>query len=106
MPEEISPELFDHLVDLAALELTPEEGGYLRRQMNNQLQAIHELVAISLDAELAAASHGISYSKDMSAHIRKDDWIPNPDPGKLLQQAPETDDGYIIVPEIPHKELE
>jgi aspartyl/glutamyl-tRNA(Asn/Gln) amidotransferase C subunit len=106
MPEEISPELFNHLVDLAALELAPEEGEYLRRQMNNQLQAIHELGAIPLNAELAAASHGITYSKDMSAPIRKDDWIPNPDPGKLLQQAPETDDGYIIVPEIPHKELE
>jgi aspartyl-tRNA(Asn)/glutamyl-tRNA(Gln) amidotransferase subunit C len=106
MPEEISPELFNHLVDLAALELTPEEGDYLRRQMNNQLQAIHELGAIPLEAELTPASHGISYSKEMSAQFRKDEWIPSPDPGKLLRQAPETDDGYVVVPEIPHKDLD
>ena len=49
MSDAITPEMFAHLVDLAALELSPEEAEYLRRQLNNQLKAIHELEAIPLD---------------------------------------------------------
>ena len=52
MSETITPELFAHLVDLAALELSPEEGEYIRAQLNNQLKAIHELEAIPLDEDL------------------------------------------------------
>jgi aspartyl-tRNA(Asn)/glutamyl-tRNA(Gln) amidotransferase subunit C len=106
MSEEISPELFAHLVDLAALELKPEEGEYLRKQMNNQLKSINELVSIPLDADLVVASHGITYSPEISSKNRNDDWKAHPEPDKLLKQAPEIDDGYIVVPEIPHKELD
>ena len=55
MSDPITPEIFAHLVDLAALELSPEEAEYLRRQLNNQLKAIHELEAIPLDE--APAGH-------------------------------------------------
>ena len=37
MTEEITRELFDKLVDLAALELDEEEAEYIRRQLNDQL---------------------------------------------------------------------
>lgn len=106
MPDEISPELFAHLVDLAALELTPDEGDYLRRQMNNQLKAIKELVSIPLDSEIVVASHGIAYSPEIAAKNRKDEWSAYPNPDMLLKQAPEVENEYIIVPEIPHKDLE
>jgi len=105
MTEPILPDLFNHLVQLAALELSPEEAEYLRRELNNQLKAIHELEAIPLGAEIPAASHGISYTVDTSSSIRQDEWHPHPNPDEILEQAPETDEGYIIVPDIPHTEL-
>ena len=40
MAEEITAEIFDHLVELAALELEAKEAEYLRAQLNSQLKAI------------------------------------------------------------------
>jgi aspartyl-tRNA(Asn)/glutamyl-tRNA(Gln) amidotransferase subunit C len=106
MPDEITPELFNHLVQLAALELNHEEGEYLRKEMNNQLRSIRELIAIPINFDLPIRPHGISYSPATSPEIRADEWKPYPDSEKLLAQAPEIEEGYIIVPEIPHKDLE
>lgn len=105
MREEITPELFKHLVELAALELDERESEYLRGQLNNQLKAIHELEAIPLDDETPTASHGVPYTPATSPALRPDTWSPYPDPDALLRCAPETDDGYIIVPEIPTQDL-
>jgi aspartyl-tRNA(Asn)/glutamyl-tRNA(Gln) amidotransferase subunit C len=105
MSDEISPELFNHLVDLAALELEPEEAEYLRGQLNNQLKAIHELETIPLDARTPVASHGVPYGAEVSAPIREDEPAPWPEPGRLIAEAPETEDGYIVVPDIPHQDL-
>ena len=102
---DISPEVFQHLVSLAALELSAEEAEYLRGQINNQLKAIHELEAIPLDENMIITSHGVPYSAETSPEPRADRWFPYPNPQAILAQAPETDDGYIIVPEIPHTEL-
>lgn len=106
MADEITPEVFAHLVGLGALELTPEEGEYLRGQLNNQLKAIHELEAIPLDAGLPASLHGLPYPAQVSQAPRQDAWEPFPRPGEILDQAPVSEDGYIIVPEIPHTDLE
>lgn len=105
MTDEISPELFKHLVELAALELDEQESEYLRRQLNNQLKAIHELEAIPLDASTPIAAHGVPYTPATSPALRPDTWSPYPDPAALLKCAPETDEGYIIVPEIPTQDL-
>jgi aspartyl/glutamyl-tRNA(Asn/Gln) amidotransferase C subunit len=104
--EEITPEVFDHLVELAALELEPVEADYLRRQLNNQLKAIHELEAIPLDEATPVTTHGVPYTPGIRPLARSDEWLPYPHPHDILAQAPETDDGYIVVPEIPHTELE
>lgn len=106
MNEEINRETFAHLVELAALQLTPEESEYLRQQLNNQLNAIHELEAIPLDAEAAITSHGVPYTAENSPAPRADAWQPYPDPQAILDQAPQVEDGYIIVPEIPHTDLD
>jgi aspartyl-tRNA(Asn)/glutamyl-tRNA(Gln) amidotransferase subunit C len=106
MSDEISRETFDHLVDLAALELTPAEGEYLRRQLNNQLKAIHELEAIPLETQVAPTSHGVPYTPAISQPPREDVWQPCDDPAAILAQAPEIDDGYIVVPEIPTTQLD
>lgn len=106
MNEQINQETFAHLVDLAALQLTPEEAEYLRQQLNNQLNAIHELEAIPLDENAAITAHGVPYSAAISPAPRADIWQAYPDPESILAQAPLVEDGYIIVPEIPHIDLE
>ena len=105
MSEQITPEIFNHLVELAALELNPQEAEYLRKQLNNQLTAIDDLSQVPLDPETQIASHGVPYSPATSALLRLDEWHPHPDPAKLLVGAPETADGYIVVPEIPHQDI-
>lgn len=106
MTDPITPEIFAHLVELAAFELDAVEGEYLRRQLNNQLKAVQELVAIPLDESLPLTLHGVPYPPQISAPLRADEWQPDPDPGKILKQAPETADNYIVVPDIPHTRLE
>jgi len=105
MTDEITPELFTHLVELAALELSADESEYLRRQLNNQLKSIHELESIPLDPATPIASHGVPYTAETSAAIREDILAPYPNPARLLSGAPEVADNYIVVPEIPHQDL-
>ncbi len=106
MQEEITPEVFEHLVELAALELTPEEGEYLRAQLNKQLQAVRELQAIPLEEGIPPASHGVPYTPESSPPPREDRWQPYPNVEALLSQVPETEEGYIVVPDIPHEALD
>lgn len=106
MSEAITPEVFNHLVELAALALDPREAEYVRRQLNNQLKAIHELEAIPLEGDIAATSHGVPYTAAISPAPREDVWLPYPDPKGILAQAPDTSDSYIVVPDIPHTTLE
>ena len=106
MTDAISPELFAHLVDLAALQLEPGEAEYIRKQLNNQLKAIHELEAIPLDESLPLTAHGVPYTAASSQAPREDDWAACPNPEEILAQAPHMHDGYIIVPDIPHTKLE
>lgn len=106
MSEAITPEIFNHLVDLAALALDPQEAEYVRKQLNNQLKAIQELEAIPLDGKISTTSHGVPYTATISPALREDEWRPYPDPQDILTQAPETSDSYIVVPDIPHTTLE
>ncbi len=106
MTDLITPEIFAYLVDLAALELDPAEAEYIRRQLNNQLNAIQELEAIPLDASTGLTSHGVPYTPEISPGLRSDEWIPSPAVEAILAQAPKTEDRYIVVPDIPHTTLE
>lgn len=106
MNDPISPEVFSHLVDLAALQLEPAEAEYLRQQLNNQLKAIHELEAIPLEEDVPITSHGVPYTAAISPAPREDTWYPYPNPEDIVGQAPEAEDGYIVVPDIPHTNLE
>ncbi|MCS7246994.1 MAG: aspartyl/glutamyl-tRNA amidotransferase subunit C [Anaerolineales bacterium] len=102
----ITPELFDHLVELAALELSPHEAEYLRRELNNQLRALQELVAVPLDPDIPPALHGINYPREIRPPLRNDEWIPSSHVETILKQAPELEERYVVVPEIPHQDLE
>lgn len=106
MSEEITIEVFNHLVTLAALELDEKQAVYLRRELNQQLNVIHELEAIPLDANMTTTAHGVSYNQSTSPALREDTWQPHPNPDEILQQAPQVDDHYIVVPDIPHEKLD
>ena len=106
MADQISPELFDHLVELAALELTKDESEYLRRELNNQLKAIEELAAIPIPEGTPLARHGVPYEAAVRPFLRDDIAQSSRLAEAILEQAPQTDDNYIAVPEIPHEELE
>lgn len=106
MIDEITPELFEHLVELAAFAFDPEEADYLRAELNNQLKAIQQLEAVPLQTNLPLALHGISYSRDNKPALREDVWEPCDNPDEILAQAPQVEDRYIIVPDIPHTELD
>lgn len=106
MSEEITPEVFNHLVELAALELDPEESEYLRTQLNKQLKAIHELEFIPLEADVPPARHGVPFPAEISSDLREDEWKAYPAPAELLKQAPAQEENYYVVPDIPHTKLE
>jgi len=105
-PEEITPEIFAHLVHLAELELDPEEAEYLRGQLNGQLRAIREMAAIEVDPATPITSHGVPYPPEARPPLREDVVEPCDDVEAILAQAPETDARYLVVPDIPHTELE
>lgn len=102
----ITPQVFAHLVELAALELTDDEADYLRRELNQQLQAIRDLEAIELPAELEITSHGVPYAPEIRPELRDDQERPAELADRILEQAPELEDRYLVVPDIPHTELE
>lgn len=106
MSDEITPEVFNHLVELAALELDAKDAEYLRRELNHQLAAIHILEGIALPDDVAPAARGVPYPPERSAPIRPDEVVRCEERDAILSQAPELDDGYIVVPEIPQEELE
>ncbi len=104
--EEISPQVFDHLVQLAALELESSQAEYLRHELNKQLTSIRELGAIQLDHDLPAASHGVPYPPEHKPALRDDIWEACPEVEAITAQTPQFEEGYIIVPDIPHTTLE
>jgi len=106
MEEKITPEIFQRLVDLAALELSEREADYLRQELNNQLISIEVLESIPIDAEVQVASHGVPYPPERSPTPREDEVIQDSHKEEIMDQAPETEDGYYVVPDISHEELE
>ena len=103
---EITEETFRHLVDLAALELSPEETEYLRRELNSQLRAIADLESIALPEGTPITSHGIPYPPEVSPALRADEIEVCAEADEILAQAPKRDGRYLVVPDQPATELE
>jgi aspartyl-tRNA(Asn)/glutamyl-tRNA(Gln) amidotransferase subunit C len=106
MSDAISEEIFNHLVDLAALELEQAESRYLLTEMNKQIKAIQELEQIPLNQATPPARHGVPFSTSICPPLREDEVDMYPHVDDLLGQVPDAEDRYIIVPDIPHTELE
>lgn len=106
MKDNITPEVFQHLVDLASLEVSKAEGEYLRKELNNQMVSIEVLESIPIEAETGTAAHGVPYTENNSPALRDDVSRQDPNREDILAQAPELEDGFIVVPDISHEELE
>jgi aspartyl/glutamyl-tRNA(Asn/Gln) amidotransferase C subunit len=104
--DEITEGIFAHLVHLAELELEPEEAEYLRRQLNGQLRAIRELAAIELDPETPITSHGVPYPDLARPALREDEIQASDAADDILAQAPRVEARFVVVPDIPHQDLE
>jgi len=104
--EPIDERVFQHLVQLAALELRADEAEYLRRELNAQLAAIRELEAIRIAADLPITSHGVPYSPTTGSGPRADEIRPSELAEEILAQAPEVVDRYLVVPDLPRTDLE
>ncbi|NLN69304.1 MAG: aspartyl/glutamyl-tRNA amidotransferase subunit C [Chloroflexi bacterium] len=104
MTDEISPELFEKLVDLAALGVDPNEAAYLRLELNKQLQAIRILESVDID--VVHAEPEVTQLIETRLPCRADVWEPFENPEEILDQAPQVEDGYLIVPDITHTELD
>ena len=103
--EILPPHVFLHLVDLAALELSPEEADYLRREMNAQLRAIAELAAIDVPHGTPVTSHGIPFPPERRPALRQDEARPCAQADEILELAPEREGRYIVVPDQPATDL-
>ena len=106
MTDKISPQDFERLAELASLELPPDEAEYLRKELNNQMLSIEVLESIPIDTEVETAAHGVPYQAYNSAVPREDLSLQDPNRDEILNQAPELEDGYIVVPDISHEELD
>jgi len=93
----ISPELFNKLVGLAALELTAEESAYLFEELNHQLTSVEALSQIPLPEGIEPSLHGLDC---LGAPPRRDEWLPFPTPEEIIALAPETEDDMIAVPDV------
>jgi len=105
MEEKITREVFDKIVELAALELEEEEAEYIRQQLNGQLAAVAELEAVPLEENTPPAAHGVPYTEQISAEARADVHNPFKQTGDILNTAPEVDERYFVTPDIPHEDL-
>ena len=102
----IDLDTFSHLVELASFEFEPDQADYLREQMNNQLKTIQELEAVPIDENMTVEIHGVPYPQNLSQALREDSSSTFPDRDELIGQFPRFEDGYVIVPDIPHQELD
>jgi aspartyl/glutamyl-tRNA(Asn/Gln) amidotransferase C subunit len=106
VPDEINPELFARLAQLAALNLDPRESEYLRAQLNGQLRAIADLERIAVPDEVPPAAHGVPFPPDIRPPLRIDRAAVDPIlAARILRQAPEGEEGYFVVPDIEHTQL-
>ncbi|HET58767.1 MAG TPA: aspartyl/glutamyl-tRNA amidotransferase subunit C [Chloroflexi bacterium] len=106
MSEKIDRATFDHLVELAALELDDTQAEYLRRELNKQLEAIAELSAIPIPSDTEVSLHGVDYPQNVSPPPREDVWIASGNADDILSQAPQTEGRFLVVPDIPHTSLD
>ena len=100
MTEEISHEDFAKLEEIAMLALSLEEADHLRSELNHKLKIIRQLPS------LETPSPNDVEAQPTSTTLRPDEWTPCENPDDILDQAPQVEERYFVVPDIPHTELD
>jgi len=100
MTEEISPEDFAKLEEIAMLALSPEEANHLRRELNYKLKIIRQL------PPLETSSLSDVEAQPTPTTLRPDEWMPCENPDDILDQAPQVEGRYFVVSDSSHTELD
>lgn len=101
----ITKEMFEQFAQVGEVELTPAEAESMIAKMNEQIKVIDQLSAIPLDADMPAVVHGNPYPQEIRIPLREDVWTPFENVDGILAEAPRTQDGYIVAPDVPHQKL-
>ena len=104
--EAVSKEMFDELLRVGALKISPEEAELLRADLNGQLMVIQLLDSIPLDAGLSPVVHGNPYPEEIRCSLREDVPCVFDRPGDILARAPLSREGFFVSPDVPHQKLE
>ncbi|MGI9306258.1 MAG: Asp-tRNA(Asn)/Glu-tRNA(Gln) amidotransferase subunit GatC [Gammaproteobacteria bacterium] len=96
-PKTIRPEDLTRLARLARLEIPPAEAPQAARALNDILAMMETLRQADIPGG-GELSHVQFWDK--SLRLREDEARPGYAPEELLQDAPQTADGYFIVPKI------
>ena len=85
----------EHVMTLARLGLTEEEKKKFTSQLNNILEYAKTLSELETD-QVPPTSHSLS----LKNVTREDTLLPWKNPEELVQQAPEEEAGFYLVPRI------
>ena len=75
-------------------------------QQDITLTVSSDLESIDLATDLPITSHGVPYSAETRPELRHDRAEPSGKADAILEQAPEVEERFFVVPDIPHTELE
>jgi len=91
----ISKEDVIKVAELARLEFSEEELGKFTEQLGNTLGYIEKLNELDTD-NVEPTSHVL----DVSTPLREDNVVKLLTIGEVLQNAPETEDDFFVVPQV------
>ncbi len=103
--DQITKEMLEEFTQVAEVALTKEEFSSILAKMNEQLQVINELTTIPHDEEFEPTIHGNPFPVAIQTPLREDVWTPFEHPEDIVAQAPRSQDGYIVSPDVPHQKL-
>jgi aspartyl-tRNA(Asn)/glutamyl-tRNA(Gln) amidotransferase subunit C len=92
----IDREMIRHLEMLARIELRPEEVAPMIEQLDRIVKFVEKLQAA--DTRDISATKLVAHADE--EHLRDDEIRPGLDRDSVLEQAPDTDDGFFRVPRI------
>ena len=105
LDEVVGEALFAELVQTAAIDLQPDEAEALRKELSLKMEVIRQLEIIPLSDSISPVIHGNPYPPAIRCGLREDKWIPFDAPDAIVRQAPLSQDGFIVSPDVPHQRI-
>ena len=105
MDELISRDIFDELAAAGRISVSPDEAETLRAELNQQMAVIRQLESIPLETDVRPMIHGNPYPETIRCGLRGDIPASFDNTRGILAEAPKTQDGYIVSPDIVHRKI-